>query len=290
MPILNSFNPSFAVNTGTDTITIGGHGLVTAQGVVYSNGNGTSIGGLVDGYKYYVIFVDALNFKLANTEVEARAGTAIDLLSTGTGTTHLLTTTVEYPNSAAYYDFFRKFRFIGTGIVDPEGYSIEADNVRDTLTIIGGTNIVFSDPQSGVNDTITINGPDYDIISPTGVTNGATIRLENVGVEYHDLKLTSFRGIRIERIASNEIGSAFLSLVPFCNQNSTFNDTCYFDCTDCTNCFFWFYFSLYLLFLYSTSTATDGLYESWHELGHSYETFSNYFLFQVDEFSCRECF
>jgi hypothetical protein len=148
MPILNSFNPSVAVNTGTNTITIPSHGLVNAQGVVYSNGNGSSIGGLVNGYKYYVIFVDSSNIKLANTEVEARANTVIDLLSTGTGTTHLLTTTTEYPNSAAYYDFFRKFRFIGTGIVDPEGYTIEADNVRDTLTIIGGTNIEFTQPQS----------------------------------------------------------------------------------------------------------------------------------------------
>jgi predicted acyltransferase (DUF342 family) len=205
MPILNSFNPGAAVNTGTDTITIPNHGLVNAQGVVYSNGNGSSIGGLVNGYKYYVIFVDSSNIKLANTEVEARATTVIDLLSTGAGTTHLLTTTTEYPNSAAYYDFFRKFRFIGTGIVDPEGYTIEADNVRDTLTIIGGTNIEFTQPQSGVNDTITINGPDYDLVSPTGVTNGAVVRLENVGVEYHDLKLTSFRGIRIERVATNEI-------------------------------------------------------------------------------------
>ena len=205
MPILNSFNPGAAVNTGTDTITIPNHGLVNAQGVVYSNGNGSSIGGLVNGYKYYVIFVDSSNIKLANTEVEARATTVIDLLSTGTGTTHLLTTTTEYPNSAAYYDFFRKFRFIGTGIVDPEGYIIEADNVRDTLTIIGGTNIEFTQPQSGVNDTITISGPDYDLVSPTGVTNGAVVRLENVGVEYHDLKLSAFRGIRIERVATNEI-------------------------------------------------------------------------------------
>ena len=205
MPILNSFDPSVAVNTSTDTITISFHGLVTAQGVVYSNGNGSSIGGLVNGYKYYVILLDSSNIKLANTEVEARAGTAIDLLNVGSGSTHLLTTTTEYPNSAAYYDFFRKFRFIGTGIIDPEGYTIEADNVRDTLTIIGGANIVFSEPQSGVNDTITINGPDYDLVSPTGVTNGAVIRLENVGVEYHDVKLTSFRGIRIERVATNEL-------------------------------------------------------------------------------------
>jgi hypothetical protein len=205
MPILNSFNPSTAVNVGTNTINIPTHGLVGVQGVVYSNGGGASIGGLVNGFKYYVILIDSNNIRLANTEIEARAGTAIDLLSTGSGSTHTITSSNVYPNSAAYYDFFRKFRFIGTGIVDPEGYTIEADNVRDTLTLIGGTNLVFSDPSSGPIDTITINGPDYDIISPTGVTNGASIRLENVGIESQDLKLTSFRGIRIERVAANEI-------------------------------------------------------------------------------------
>jgi hypothetical protein len=114
MPALKSFNPSTAVNLGTNTINIPTHGLIVGQGVLYSNGGGTSISGLVDGYKYYVIFVDINNIRLANTEVEARAGTAVDLLSSGSGTTHTLTTTNIYPNSAAYYDFFRKFRFIGT--------------------------------------------------------------------------------------------------------------------------------------------------------------------------------
>jgi len=206
MPVSKTFNPSASVNLAANSISILSHGFVVAEGVVYNNNGGTSIGGLVSGFKYYVILVDINTIKLANSEQDARAGNAVDLILAGSGAvSHSLTTEKTYPNSAAYYDFFRKFRFIGTGIADPEGYSIEADNVRDTLTVIGGTNIVFTDPQSGVNDSIVINGPDYDIVSPTGTVNGAVIRLENVGVEYHDLKLTSFRGIRIERIASNEI-------------------------------------------------------------------------------------
>jgi hypothetical protein len=123
----------------------------------------------------------------------------------GSGSTHRFTSTSEYPNSAAYYDFFRKFRFIGTNITAPDGYIIEADNVRDTLTFIGGTNIEFTDPNNGINDSITVNGPDYDLISPLGISNGASIRLENIGVEYQDVKLTSFRGIRIDRVSNNEI-------------------------------------------------------------------------------------
>jgi len=205
MPVSKTFNPVSDVNLVDNSISIPNHGFVNSQGVVYNNNNGNSVGGLVSGFKYYVIFVNLNTIKLANTEVEARAGTAVDLIATGTGSNHTITNDNTYPNSAAYYDFFRKFRFIGTGIVDPDGYTIEADNVRDTLTIIGGDNIVFSDPSTGPIDTITINGPDYDIYSPTGVSNGASIRLENTGVESQDLKLTSFRGIRIDRVANNEI-------------------------------------------------------------------------------------
>lgn len=205
MPILNLFDPSVAVNTGTDTINIATHGFTSIQGVIYSNGGGSSVGGLVDSYKYYIIYVDPNNFRLANTEVEARAGTSVDLLTVGSGSTHKFTSTSEFPNSAAYYDFFRKFRFIGTNITAPDGYIIEADTVRDTLTFIGGTNIEFANPNSGINDSITVNGPDYDLISPLGISNGASIRMENIGVEYQDVKLTSFRGIRIDRVSNNEI-------------------------------------------------------------------------------------
>ena len=205
MPVSKTFNPISDVNLVDNSISITNHGFVNSQGVVYNNNSGDSVGGLVSGFKYYVIFVNLNTIKLANTEVEARAGTAVDLIATGTGSNHTITSNNTYPNSAAYYDFFRKFRFIGTGIVDPDGYTIEADNVRDTLTIIGGDNIVFSDPSTGPIDTITINGPDYDLYSPTGVSGGAAIRLENTGVEYQDLKLAEGLGIQITRTANNEI-------------------------------------------------------------------------------------
>ena len=107
MPLTNTFNPSTAVNTGTDQITINSHGFLPNQGILYSNGGGSSIGGLVDGYKYYVIYINANTIQLANTEDEARANTAIDLLSTGSGTTHSFTETNIFPNSAAYYDFYQ---------------------------------------------------------------------------------------------------------------------------------------------------------------------------------------
>jgi hypothetical protein len=40
MPLINTFNPSVAVNTGTDIITINGHGFIDRQGVIYHTGAG----------------------------------------------------------------------------------------------------------------------------------------------------------------------------------------------------------------------------------------------------------
>jgi len=57
MPLTNTFNPSTAVNTGTDTITINAHGYLDRQGVLYHSGGGTAIGGLVNSYKYLLRFL-----------------------------------------------------------------------------------------------------------------------------------------------------------------------------------------------------------------------------------------
>lgn len=81
------FDPSSAVDTGTDTITINGHGFRTGYNVVYSNGTGSDIGGLTDGNEYYVINATTNTFQLSATE----GGSAINLTSTGTGTDHTLT-------------------------------------------------------------------------------------------------------------------------------------------------------------------------------------------------------
>ena len=56
MPISKTFNPSANINLLSNTITINNHGFIATQGVVYNNNNGTSVGGLVSGFKYYIIF------------------------------------------------------------------------------------------------------------------------------------------------------------------------------------------------------------------------------------------
>ncbi len=70
-----------SVNTTTDVITVV-TAPITGTEVLYS-ANGTAITGLVDGAKYFVIYVTGTTIKLATTLTLAQAGTAIDLTGTG---------------------------------------------------------------------------------------------------------------------------------------------------------------------------------------------------------------
>ena len=83
------FNGATDVNDVTEQITVTAHGWSTGQAVVYSNGGGTSIGGLTNGGTYFVIVVDANTVKLATTKALAVAGTAINLTD-GVGASHSL--------------------------------------------------------------------------------------------------------------------------------------------------------------------------------------------------------
>ena len=73
------------VNDTTDEITITGHGTNTEDNLRYVEGD-TSIGGLANYTKYFVIKVDDNTIKLAATASDATAGNAINLTSSGSGT------------------------------------------------------------------------------------------------------------------------------------------------------------------------------------------------------------
>lgn len=82
------FDGATAVDPATDQITIVAHGLVANQAVVYLDGGGTQIVGLVDGTTYYVkTVVDANNITLSATP----GGTVIDITADGVGAAHSLT-------------------------------------------------------------------------------------------------------------------------------------------------------------------------------------------------------
>lgn len=75
-----------AVDTGTEQITLESNtALYTGDSTFYDTSAG-AIGGLTDATTYYVIRVSATVVKLATTEANALAGTAINLTSAGSGT------------------------------------------------------------------------------------------------------------------------------------------------------------------------------------------------------------
>lgn len=79
-------------NVGVDfdnAIRYVGHYFETGDKVVYSKGAGTAFGGLVNNNIYYIIKVDADNFKVASSLANAQSNIAI-AISAGTGTTHRL--------------------------------------------------------------------------------------------------------------------------------------------------------------------------------------------------------
>lgn len=66
------------------------HTFATTNEVRYSNGGGSSVGGLVDGNIYYIIAASTTSVKLATSAANATAGTFITLTA-GSGTAHKLT-------------------------------------------------------------------------------------------------------------------------------------------------------------------------------------------------------
>jgi hypothetical protein len=73
------------VNATTNVLTSNTHGFATGEPLIYKAGT-AAIGGLTDGATYFCIVASANTFKLATSQENALAGTAVDLTSTGTGT------------------------------------------------------------------------------------------------------------------------------------------------------------------------------------------------------------
>jgi len=91
---VNNFAPTSSnVSLSGDYIDFNNHKYGSGDRVVYSNGGGTSIGGLTDGATYFVSRVNNNRFRLATTRANAIAGTGvIDLNTTeGSGTNHNFT-------------------------------------------------------------------------------------------------------------------------------------------------------------------------------------------------------
>jgi hypothetical protein len=91
--VSKTFNGSTSgvVSVANNTLSITAHGFTDLDLVKYSNGGGTSIGGLTNDRSYYVIYISANTIKLATSYQDADDAVAIDLTSLGTGSSHTLT-------------------------------------------------------------------------------------------------------------------------------------------------------------------------------------------------------
>jgi hypothetical protein len=94
---------------------------------------------------------------------------------------------------AAYYDFFRKI------LLQPDGITLEADSIEDTLTITRGTGVAFN--PNATNDSFEIN-VDYQLYVPIGTTE---IRLNDVNSNHTGVKITGGSNISIGRNNNSEI-------------------------------------------------------------------------------------
>lgn len=100
-----TFNAQNDVRDADDQIELGPHEFRTGNAVVYSDGGGTTIVGLVDGVTYYIHRVDACTVTLHPTKQDAIAEINTLAITPGLDQTHRLTSTgdngvVLYPLDA----------------------------------------------------------------------------------------------------------------------------------------------------------------------------------------------
>jgi hypothetical protein len=100
-PGAKTFDGASAVTTGTEQIAITAHGFLDGDGVIIIAGTGTlpTGTGISDGAELFIIKVDANTIKLATTQANALAGTAIDITVAGSGTITLFPTDYGAGNS-----------------------------------------------------------------------------------------------------------------------------------------------------------------------------------------------
>ena len=170
---------SGAVNTTTNKITIANHGYVNNDLVIYTNGGGTSIGGLTDGTSYYVIRDDDNTIQLSETSATGGGLSAEPLSAGAVGDAHKLIST-DYRINVEMDDylfggqmtsslnlFVPTISSEGGGAVDTSGFIVLDDIVSTngdysyySTVAYGGSTVEFDGSSSGVVDvsaeTITI--------------------------------------------------------------------------------------------------------------------------------------
>jgi len=149
-----TFNGATSVDDVGESIAYNGHLFVTGDAVVYTNGGGTSIGGLTSGNTYYVIRVDSNTIRLALTSADATTNTYINLTD-GVGASHKLTLTSGGATGTAVLGTGGEI--VGYSIVDAgTGYTNANIEVIDTSGSGSGA-VLVADFSVGSVDTLQAN-------------------------------------------------------------------------------------------------------------------------------------
>ena len=134
----------------TDTIVKSAHGLTTGQAVQYSRASGTSIEGLDEGGFYFVIRTDAGNFKLATTLANANAGTAVDLVAVGAGTSHTVTPVTTWKSNLTFTS-----KYTGASIYASTFSTQWGDaNLFDAGPSTNGVHVVVRDADGAISGAV----------------------------------------------------------------------------------------------------------------------------------------
>lgn len=135
------FDGATAVDPTTDQITVTAHGWVAGQQVVYADGGGTQVVGLVDGNTYFIkTVVDANTVTLSAT----KGGAVIDITADGVGAAHSLT---------------------------PKFTATFVSNNGGSATILLSVDALYTDLVAALADTVTeVEGTEALCLPPAGVS------------------------------------------------------------------------------------------------------------------------
>jgi hypothetical protein len=194
------------VNTSTEEITISSHGLTTGDSLTYTQGT-ANIGGLATGNQYYAIVINTNTIKLAVSDANASAGTAIDLTSQGTGTQQFTTQGIavsyilENDLDSQYLAFTpnQNASFTLTNIV--VGSSTTARGVITAYNDGAVYQYNISNAGSGYTtqtETLTISQPDDTVngvqaAATANILNGSvvSVTITNIGKGYYSAPTVS---------------------------------------------------------------------------------------------------
>lgn len=156
---------NFTGEADNDTLTSTAHGWTTGDQLTVANSGGALPTGVVVSTDYYVILVDANNFKLATSFANALASTAIDLTTDGTGT-QTATSAVRWANTRSF---------------DIDAATNLQQWMQLAFTSTGGVR-VWATGRGTSNKTFTAEADDDTITSTAhALRTGDTIRVTNSG-------------------------------------------------------------------------------------------------------------